>query len=88
MRRATRTYLRLAAYFCAQLPGADRLVMTLAEIERVTGERLPQEARSSAWWSNDPAEAHARAWLSCGWRVVVMDQRGGWVEFARPRGSG
>lgn len=83
MRRSKRTYIRLAAFFAAQPPDVDRLVLHLDEIEEVTGEGLPSRAVFPFWWSNDPASAHARAWLSSGWHVVEMNAGLKRVEFAR-----
>lgn len=83
MRRAKRTYIRLAAFFAAQPPDINQIVMQLSEIEEVLGEPLPPQASFPFWWSNDPTKVHSRAWVSSGWRVTDMDARDKRVEFTR-----
>jgi len=83
VRSSRRTYIRLAAYFSSQPPGIDQLVLHLSEIEQLIGERLPAEASSSPWWSNESALPHHRAWLVSGWRVAAMDDRANRVAFVR-----
>ncbi|MCW8138190.1 MAG: hypothetical protein KIT58_04725 [Planctomycetota bacterium] len=59
---------------------------TLPEIERIIGAQLPPSARAQrTWWANTTNEthAHAKAWLSAGWRVVDVDTASGTVRFER-----
>ena len=67
--RRSLKYIRLAAYLADQPSSADRLEMTLAEIEELIGEKLPANARFPSWWRNDERRMHARAWLTAGWVV-------------------
>lgn len=83
MRRPKRTYIRLAAFFAAQPPDVERLVMDLSEIEDVMDEHLPPHASFPFWWSNDSSSVHSRAWVSSGWRVSEMDPQTKRVEFVR-----
>ena len=65
--------------------GRDELRMTFNEIARLVGS-LPASAwQHPAWWANERDGNHveARAWLDAGWRVVRVDQRDEWVDFAR-----
>lgn len=82
-RRAKRTYIRLAAFFAAQPPRLECLVMHLRDIEEVLGERLPAHAAYPFWWSNDASNVHSRAWLSSGWRVAKMDPDSKRVTFVK-----
>ena len=87
MRRAKHTYIRLAAFFASQPPGARTLVLGLGEIESVMGARLPLDASSESWWHNDVTRVHARAWLQSGWEVAAMDAGLGQVSFIRSGSS-
>ena len=50
------------------------LPMTLAEIERVLGFRLPASARNyPAWWSNNHHNPAVNAWRMAGWRTARVD---------------
>lgn len=81
LRRAKRTYIPLAAHLAGQPDEVDRVVMRLAEIEQILGERLPPHAAFPFWWNNEGLTAHSRAWLSSGWEVASMDKRS--MVFAR-----
>ena len=40
--------------FLADRPGEARLVLSIAEVERIIGRRLPDEAALPQWWSTCP----------------------------------
>jgi hypothetical protein len=64
--------------------GADRLTLTLDELERIVGG-LPASARAyPAWWANDRSHVQAVAWLDAGYRVdaLALGER---VTFAKAR---
>jgi len=67
---------------------------SFAELEEVLGFPLPKGARAGkAWWKNDPAAPHARAWTEGGWEASEVDQAAGLVIFRKtgaptPTGAG
>lgn len=52
---------------------ADRVSLTLPEIEKILGFSLPKSSSINSWWSNTPENGHyqARAWTDSGFRVTV-----------------
>jgi hypothetical protein len=48
------------------------LKMTLTEIEKICGFKLPKSASIPSWWSNTPENGHsqAKAWTDEGYRVM------------------
>ena len=57
---------------------------SFAELEAVLGFPLPKGARSGkAWWKNDPAAPHSRAWTEGGWEACEVDQAAGLVTFRK-----
>ncbi|MCB0094703.1 MAG: helix-turn-helix domain-containing protein [Caldilineaceae bacterium] len=66
--------------------GQDELTLTLAEIERLIGERLPETAHSQrSWWSNRSRGAvQAAAWMGAGYHVEEMDFANGRITFRKP----
>lgn len=85
LRREKRNYIPLAVHLAAQPGRLDRLVMHLAEIEELLGERLPPHSSFPFWWNNEGMSAHSRAWLSSGWEVAAMDNDSREVTFVRRR---
>jgi len=83
LRRAKRTYIRLAAHLAEQAKEKDELVLSLREIEQILGEALPTNASYPFWWNNEGLTAHSRSWLSSGWRVQEMNPRSRRVRFVR-----
>jgi hypothetical protein len=63
-----RKYAPLAGYL-AQTP-ADRVTLTLAEIEAILGAVLPAVATWPPFWSNYHGNYASLGWLSAGWRVT------------------
>ena len=61
--------------------------MTFAQIERVTGAKLPPSAhRHRAWWSNNPhSSVITRAWLDAGYRTEQVNIAAGKLLFRRAR---
>ena len=63
-----RKYAPLGEFLSSQ--AGDSCTLTLAEIERIIGRRLPRSARvHAAWWGNDSSHVQARAWMGEGWRA-------------------
>jgi len=63
---------------------ADEWRASFTEIEDVLGFPLPKGARSGrAWWGNDDARPHSRAWASQGWQAHEVDPAIGFVTFRR-----
>jgi len=61
---------------------------SFAELEEVLGFPLPKGARAGkAWWKNDPAAPHARAWTEGGWEAGDVDQAAGVVTFRKVGGA-
>jgi hypothetical protein len=83
--RRSLKYIRLAA-FLAGRGDADRIILTLPEIEEIVGETLPHNARFPSWWRNDNRKMHSRAWLTAGWKVGQMAGERAEVEFLRVKG--
>jgi hypothetical protein len=59
--------------------------MTFAEIERVTGIKLPPKAQSHrAWWSNSPSNnVMTKVWLDAGFRSERVDMAARKLVFRR-----
>ncbi|HEY0104686.1 MAG TPA: hypothetical protein VGB91_01285 [Rhizomicrobium sp.] len=75
-------YDRLGAY----LRGHDRdlVPMTFAEIERVTGVKLPASQKHQAWWSNSTSNnVMTQVWLDAGYRTERVDVAGRRLVFRR-----
>lgn len=63
---------------------ADEWRPSFSELESVLGFPLPKVARAGrAWWANDPAKSHSRAWVAQGWEIGDVDQLTGQVVFRR-----
>jgi len=57
---------------------------SFAELEEVLGFPLPKGARAGkAWWRNDGAGPHAKAWTAGGWEAGDVDHAQGLVTFRR-----
>jgi hypothetical protein len=59
--------------------------MTFAEIEHITGARLPPSAhKHRPWWSNNGANsALTRVWLNAGYKSEQVDMAGQKLVFRR-----
>src|SRR5258708_36907589 len=65
----------------------DRVPMSFAEVERVTGRKLPPSAaKHRAWWSNNPNNSvMTRVWLDAGFESEQVDMAGRKLVFRRVR---
>jgi len=67
--------------------GKERVPMTFAEIERVTGVKLPPSAgKHRPWWSNNPKNSvMTKVWLDAGYESEQVDMAGCKLVFRRVR---
>lgn len=65
--------------------GFREIPMSFAEIERVTGAKLPPKAQHHpAWWSNNPSNnVMTKIWLAAGYRTAQVDIAGRKLVFRR-----
>jgi hypothetical protein len=80
-------YAPLADYLKKQRQ--DRVPMTFAEIEKITGAKLPPSAtKHRPWWSNNPNNSvMTRVWLDAGFESGEVDMAGRKLVFKRVRGA-
>ncbi|MEW6767545.1 MAG: hypothetical protein AB1342_05880 [Pseudomonadota bacterium] len=65
---------------------ANRVPMSFAEIERVTGTKLPASAKYRAWWSNNSFNSvMTKVWLEAGFESEQVDMAGRKLVFRRVR---
>lgn len=64
---------------------ASEIVMSFADIERLTGVPLPPKAQAQrVWWDNDPStSAVTRVWLAAGFRMESVDLAARRLVFRR-----
>ncbi|MGI8527719.1 MAG: DUF7662 domain-containing protein [Pseudolabrys sp.] len=81
-------YAPLAVYLKHQ--NRERVPMTFAEIERVTGAKLPPSAvKYRPWWSNNPKNSvMTKVWLDAGFESEQVDMAGRKLVFRRVRATG
>ncbi len=67
--------------------GKDLVPMTFAEIERVTGVKLPPSAiKHRPWWSNNPHNSVlTKVWLDAGFESEQVDMEKRKLVFKRVR---
>lgn len=66
----------------------ERVELSLAEIEALLGEPLPESARKgTAFWSNRQGGLQSAAWLGAGYRVTHVDLDRRRVRFERRKRS-
>jgi hypothetical protein len=65
----------------------DEVPMTFAEIERVTGAKLPRSAfEHRPWWSNNGSNSvMTKVWLNAGFRSAHVDMKGRRLVFERAK---
>jgi hypothetical protein len=65
----------------------DRVPMSFADVERVTGGKLPPSAaKHRPWWSNNPDNSvMTRVWLDAGFESEQVDMAGRKLVFRRVR---
>ena len=63
----------------------DRVPMSFADVERVTGRKLPPSAaKHRPWWSNNPDNSvMTRVWLDAGFESEQVDMAGRKLVFRR-----
>jgi len=63
--------------------------MTFADIERITGTKLPPSARKHRpWWSNNPKNSvMTKVWLDAGFQTERVNMDGGRLVFRRVVGA-
>jgi hypothetical protein len=72
------SYLRYRGSF------TSRVKLSFAKIDGIIGDNLPMSAyRDEKWWSNLPSVAHARAWLTAGWKTEEVSLAEGYVIFKK-----
>lgn len=78
-------YTRLGEYLKAQK--TDQVPMTFAEIERVTGAKLPPSAdKYRPWWSNNPDNSVlTKIWIEAGFKSEQVDMAARKLVFRRMR---
>src|SRR5208282_3591936 len=75
-------YDALGAYLRRQT--ANEVPMTFAEIEKVTGTKLPNSAKIRAWWSNNSFNSVlTKVWLDAGFRSARVDMKKQKLVFER-----
>ncbi len=60
--------------------------LSVAELERILGRRLPRSAYIRTWWSNTWRTPQNQAWQAAGWLVKERRVRERLVTFARRSG--
>ena len=65
----------------------DRVPMSFADVERITGGKLPPSAsKHRPWWSNNPDNSvMTRVWLEAGFESEQVDMAGRKLVFRRVR---
>ena len=65
----------------------DRVPMSFADLERITGGKLPPSAsKHRPWWSNNPDNSvMTRVWLEAGFESEQVDMAGRKLVFRRVR---
>jgi hypothetical protein len=87
MERSVSKYDALGAFLKSQR--GDRVPMSFAEVERITGGKLPPSAaKHRPWWSNNPDNSvMTRVWLDAGFESEQVDMAGRKLVFRRVRRS-
>lgn len=77
-------YTQLGEYLKKQ--AREYVPMTFAEIEKITGTKLPASARYRAWWSNnDFNSVLTKVWLDAGFKSEQVDMAARKLVFHRVR---
>ena len=76
-------YTRLGEFLRSQR--SQEIPMTLVEIEKVIGSKLPPNSpHYPAWWSNNPSNnVMTKVWLNAGFRTEQVDVKSGKIVFRR-----
>ena len=79
-------YTPLGEYLKKQ--SREYVSMTFAEIEKITGVKLPPSSRYRAWWSNnDFNSVLTKVWLEAGFESEQVDMDKRRLVFRRVRGA-
>src|ERR1700716_485046 len=83
MERSVSKYDALGAFLKSQR--GDRVPMSFAEVERITGGKLPPSAaKHRPWGSNNPDNSvMTRVWLDAGFESEQVDMAGRKLGFRR-----
>ena len=66
--------------------GTREVPLTFAEIERITGVKLPPKAQHHrAWWSNKSNNVITKVWLEAGYETSQLDMSTRRLVFRRVR---
>ena len=66
----------------------EAVPMTFAEIEKITGSKLPASSRYRAWWSNnDFNSVLTKVWIEAGFKSEQVDMAKRKLVFRRVRKS-
>jgi hypothetical protein len=77
-------YAALGKYLKRQR--GDLVPMTFAEIEKITGKKLPASSRYRAWWSNnDFNSVLTKVWIEAGFKSEQVDMEKRKLTFRRVR---
>ena len=64
----------------------DVVPMKFADIEKITGSKLPASSRYRAWWSNnDFNSVLTKVWIEAGFKSEQVDMEGRKLVFRRVR---
>lgn len=76
-------YAALGTFLRAQR--GEEIPMSFAEIERITGTRLPRSAvKHRPWWSNNPDNSvMTKVWLDAGFKTEQVDMAARKLVFRR-----
>jgi hypothetical protein len=57
-------------HYLKNINDKDKIILTLEEIERILGKKLPHKAYFEIQrWENSESHVQARAWMKAGWKV-------------------
>ena len=84
--RTADKYGGLARYLKFRGAFTGLVKLSFVRIDGVIGDNVPMAAyKSEAWWSNVPANVHAKGWLDAGWEVQEVNLKEGYVVFHKVR---
>lgn len=71
-------HLRFRAAF------TNMVKLGFAQVDGIIADNLPMSAyKTEKWWTNLPANVHAKAWLDAGWNVHEVNLKEGYVVFKK-----
>lgn len=79
-------YAPLGEFLRAQSGNEVRL--SFADVERITGTKLPPSSRYRAWWSNNATNSvMTKVWLEAGFETEQVDMASSKLVFKRVRNA-